>query len=97
MAATLQDRGGGEFAIEGDLDFQSVAALWQQARRSFRQQPALRIDLAGVNHSDSSGVALLVDWLRQARERGQDLQFVNIPAQMQAIVRVAGLDGLLPA
>ena len=97
MAATLQDRGGGEFAIEGDLDFQSVAALWQQARRSFRQQPALRIDLAGVNRSDSSGVALLVDWLRQARERGQDLQFVNIPAQMQAIVQAAGLDGLLPS
>ncbi len=94
MTASLEVRDNGDFVIRGDLNFESVTALWQTAGELFRERS--RIDLADVNRSDSAGVALLVAWLRQSNERGWRLKFVNIPPQMQAIIQVAGLSDLLP-
>lgn len=96
MAAQLEVRDTGEFVIRGELNFDSVVSLWQQAAQRFGEQPSLRIDLAQVKRSDSSGVALLVTWLQQAKARRQDLQFVNVPPQMLSIIEVADLDKLLP-
>lgn len=96
MAAQLEVRDTGEFAISGELNFDSVRSLWQQAAQRFGEQSSLCIDLAQVKRSDSSGVALLVEWLRQAKARQQDLQFVNVPPQMLSIIQVADLDKLLP-
>ena len=95
MMASLEAVGENAFALKGNLDFQSVAALWEQTQDLFGEHPPLHIDLAGVKRSDSSGVALLVEWLRQARVRSRDLRFANMPPQMQAIVRVADLDQVL--
>lgn len=96
MPAQLEARDTGEFVVRGELNFDSVVPLWQQAAQQFQEQPLLRIDLGQVSRSDSSGVALLVEWLRQAKERKQDLQFVNVPPQMLSIIQVADLDKLLP-
>lgn len=96
MPAHLEARDTGEFAVRGELNFETVVPLWQQAAQRFQDQPFLRIDLGQVSRSDSSGVALLIEWLRQARERQQDVQFVNVPPQMLSIIQVADLDKLLP-
>jgi len=96
MSACLEDDGNGGFAIRGELNVESVAALWSESKQRFQGLSVLRIDLTGVSRSDSSGVALLVEWLRQAREAEQELKLVNIPEQMQAIIQVTDLDGLLP-
>ena len=110
MTTRLEACDDGNFIVHGDLDFHSIIKLWQDSDKLFSantpiekssqnkslQNKPLQINLAQVNRCDSSGVALLVDWLRQARDRGQELKFVNIPAQMQAIIRVTDLEELLP-
>lgn len=93
MPARLIARDDGAFAVEGELDFDSVAGLWDESLRLFQKPPA-RIDLAGVKHSNSAGVALLVEWLREAKAKGQELCFVNIPPQMVSIIEVADLNDL---
>ena len=55
-----------------------------------------RVDLGGVRRSNSAGVALLVEWLREAQQRQQVLLFTNVPAQMRAIIEVVDLETLLP-
>jgi len=84
------------FAIKGDLDFDSVADLWEHSARLFEREGSLRIDLAQVNLSNSAGVALLVEWLKKAKTHEQELELVNIPPQMQAIIKVAELENILP-
>jgi len=49
-----------------------------------------------VQRSDRAGLALLVEWLREARQTGQSVRFFNMPAQMLAMARVSGLDQVLP-
>jgi phospholipid transport system transporter-binding protein len=96
MPVSLENRGAGRFAVQGELNLASVSTLWVESVRLFKQQAPRCIDLAGVSRSDSAGIALLVEWLRQARAQGQDLQFVNVPPQMLAIIKVTDLDTLLP-
>lgn len=94
--ATISEAGKGRLAIEGDLSFASVPGLWQRWRSINPDQTPVDVDLSKVQRSDSAGLALLVACLRQARERGGDVRFLNIPAQMLAIARVSGLDAVLP-
>lgn len=96
MAAATTERDGDTLLVRGELDFDSVAELWATTKTLFRAEPILRIDLSGVRRSNSAGVALLVEWLRQARNRQRKLVFVNVPDQMQAIIRVVDLETVLP-
>jgi phospholipid transport system transporter-binding protein len=96
MPGQLEDLGQGNFALQGELDLRSVSGLWAEAKRLFREQVPVNIDLSHVSRSDSAGVALLIEWLRDARTQNWTLQFVNVPPQMLAIINVADLEELLP-
>jgi phospholipid transport system transporter-binding protein len=50
-----------------------------------------------VTRSDSAGLALLIEWLRESERLGKSITFLNMPAQMQSISRLCGLDGVLPS
>jgi phospholipid transport system transporter-binding protein len=53
------------------------------------------VDLRGVTRSDSAGLALLVEWLRESEIGGNTIKFVNVPAQLLSIARVCGLEDIL--
>lgn len=80
----------------GDLTFATVNDLLVSARRVFTPIKVLDIDLADVSCSDSAGLALLIDWMRAAKEENKPIVFHNIPAQMLAMAHASGLDELLP-
>jgi len=96
MQADIRQGKNGRLEFCGDLSFDSVAGLWRQCRTQFLDREALDIDLSGVQRSDSAGVALLVECLRQAHQSGKVLRFFNIPTQMLALARVSSLDQVLP-
>ncbi len=96
MTAATAARAGDTLHVEGELDFASVAELWEATRPWFQAEPIRRIDLSGVHHSNSAGVALLAAWLCAADRSQQELAFVNVPVQMRAIIQVAGLETILP-
>lgn len=96
MAEATAERDGDTLWVQGDLDFDSVAALWNATESLFADDPPARIDLQGVSRANSSGVGLLVAWLGLVQRCQQTVLFVNVPAQMRAIIEVADLDAVLP-
>ncbi|MBL8259582.1 MAG: STAS domain-containing protein [Candidatus Competibacteraceae bacterium] len=96
MAAATAERDGDTLRVRGELDFDSVPELWEATETLLLADTIRRVDLGGVRRANSAGVALLVEWLRETRGRGRELVFVNLPAQMEAIVRTVDLDGVLP-
>ena len=88
--------GAGQLRLEGELGFGSVRDLWQQAGELLPREGLVCVDLAGVTRADSAGVALLIHWTREQQRLGGRIEFVNIPAQMQAIAGVSGVDAILP-
>ncbi|XYJ10514.1 STAS domain-containing protein [Telluria sp. B2] len=76
------------------LTFQNANAALEQGIAAIRAGETV-FDLGGVRAVDSSGVALLLAWQRQARDAGQKLTFINVPANIDSLINLYGLDGVL--
>ena len=83
-------------AIIGALTFETVPGLYQSSSRWFQGARELTLDLAQVERADSAGLALLIEWLRSAQAVNCKLRFANIPAPVQTLIRINGLQDALP-
>lgn len=52
-------------------------------------------DLSRLKSSDSSGVAVLMAMLREARATGKPLSFLNLPVSLKSLLTLYGVDHLL--
>jgi phospholipid transport system transporter-binding protein len=94
--AAIQALGEGRFLLTGDLDFDDVPQLLSASTSMFAHEGArLVVDLSGVRRTTSVGLALMVEWLRRARHANKSIEFHNVPAQMLAMAKISGLDGIL--
>lgn len=82
--------------ITGSLDADNVPARLRESENWFDSGSDVVIDLAGVTRADSAGVALLLDWLRQAHSAQIGLTFQNPPPQMRAIIDFCALGAIIP-
>lgn len=94
--ASVRKGPDGRLEIHGELSFSSVPALWNDCRAQCASGDAIDVDLGQIQRSDSAGLALLTEWLREAQRRGVNLRFFNIPVQMLDMARASGLDQILP-
>jgi len=95
--ASLEGGEGGRFRVSGELDATTVTSLLKESRRRFAGLERLEIDLGGVRAADSAGLALLLEWLRLARQAGQPIRLANLPEQLVALARISEVEGLLAA
>ncbi|EIM01021.1 sulfate transporter [Rhodanobacter thiooxydans] len=84
----------GTLGVCGELSFDTAAAAWQAIRVALTGRPISRLDLAGVRHSDSAGLACVLAVAADATRRGQALQVVHVPAGMQSLAQVCEVDRL---
>jgi len=86
-----------KYKIIGALNASSVSELLAQNNMFHEEKiDTVIIDLKAVTHSSSVGIALLLEWLRQANNMQFELQFINMPVKMQAIAEICGLSDILP-
>jgi len=89
--------GEGRFRLVGELTFATVMALWREGTAQLTGGDGpLTVDLGQVERADSAGLALLIEWTREAERAKRPIQFHNVPRQMREIARVSSLDGILP-
>lgn len=94
--ATLEALGEGRFRIVGDLDYETVNRLLEVDDELFAQNPAnIEIDLGGIGRSTSVGLALMLEWLRQARARDTVIRFSHAPPQLLGLAKVSQLETIL--
>jgi phospholipid transport system transporter-binding protein len=84
------------FLVAGELSFVTASAALEQSEPLFDAASKMDIDLKDVTRSDSAGVALLIAWMRLAKQNNKVIIFHNIPEQMMAIASSSGLDEQLP-
>jgi phospholipid transport system transporter-binding protein len=83
--------------VVGSLEFTTVNTLLPVGSDAISRGEAAVIDLAGVTHSDSSGLALLIEWLSVAKAAQRTLRYENVPSQLHQLARLSEVDGLLAA
>ena len=72
-----------------------MTRLLEDGQARFQGVSDIRVDFAGVTESDSSGLALLLEWLRLARKGNQRIRFEHVPQQIIALARISEVDDLL--
>jgi phospholipid transport system transporter-binding protein len=95
--STFEVVGGERSRVLGLLDFATVTHLLPQGTAAITQGHADIIDLAGVTGSDSSGLALLVEWLSVAKAASRSVRYENMPAQLHQLARLSEVEELLIA
>jgi len=98
MQAIINKQEEGSYAIEGELNMQTVPSVSTQLLSliSNTEGDTFNLDLALVSRSDSAGVALLVDAMQIANRTKCTLSFSHLPQQMQDIAGISGLLDILP-
>lgn len=79
--------------IVGQLTFATVAGLFQQYQADIAQHPLKILDLSDVTHTDSAGLALLIELRRQH----PTATFRHLPPQMTTLATVSGVQNILVA
>ena len=89
-------RDGSRMVVGGPVTLANVTSLLEEGRRHLREG-VRTVDLSEVTEMDSSLLAALLAWLRDARASGHDIAFANLPDALSTLARLYGVDGLLPA
>lgn len=93
--AQFEALGEGRFRVSGVLDATTATDVLEQSESRFSEASNIDVDLGGVGESDSAGLALLIEWLRAARQSGKKIHFANVPAQIEALARISEVEDLL--
>jgi phospholipid transport system transporter-binding protein len=88
-------RESGRIVVSGPVTLANVAAVLEETRHHL-EEGVRTVDLGEVTQMDSSLLAAMIAWLRDARRHGRDLAFANVPESLRTIARLYGVDGLLP-
>lgn len=86
----------GVLTLQGDLLFSTVAPLRSRIEALLEQQvERCTLDFSAVARVDSSALSLWLACRRFAAPRNLTLQARGIPAEMQSIAHLVGLDQVL--
>lgn len=84
---------GARLLVEGPM-VMANARMLREAGRPYCGSQTRIVDLAGVERVDSSGLAVLLDWLRHSRAAGGQLVFSGMPPSLTALAALYDLSEL---
>ena len=91
----LNQTADGAFELIGEMSFESAAQILKSSERSFAQHSATQLNLSQVTKADSAGLALLLEWKAQARNRNAAIRFIALPDSLLSIARTTEVSGLI--
>lgn len=84
----------GVLAVSGPMTVDTASGLIREGEALVVTQNRT-FDFSAVEQVDSSAVAVVLDWIRQAKAAGFKLVLVNVPAAFVSLVKLYGVDELL--
>ncbi|MGA2564142.1 MAG: STAS domain-containing protein [Steroidobacteraceae bacterium] len=88
----------GAYRLEAPLTFATVPSLRRAGlSRIAAAQSGLSIDLQQVALSDSAGLALLIDWLAEARKLQRTLHYEHVPEALRVLAGLSDVESLIVA
>lgn len=91
--ASLSSISSQQAQLSGRLDRLVGKELIEQGRKLIAvSNKQWHVDLSGVTHSSSVGVAILLDWVRYGKRKNIQIEFINIPLKMKQVIEFSGLN-----
>lgn len=84
------------FFVQGELDFYNVMDVLDQGLQYIIQESQnARFDFSGLKTCDSSGLALILVWTKQAKKYHKTIAVFGLSHNLWLIAKVAGIAGLI--
>ncbi|MBX3709197.1 MAG: STAS domain-containing protein [Gammaproteobacteria bacterium] len=86
---------GEKFFLTGDLNFSNVMSVYEKSIRQLNQSPQWIFDFSQLVSSDSSGLALIIEWVKLAKQQNKPIQLLHLSQAIMSIAKVASIDVML--
>ena len=86
---------GERLYVSGPATLATAARLLEEARAPLAGG-VRAVDLGEVTELDSSLLAVLFAWMREARRQGRDLALARVPPDLKSLAQLYGVAELLP-
>ena len=82
--------------VRGPLVFATARRAREAGLAALRAAAgALVIDCGALGQTDSAGLAVLLDWLAEARRAQRQLRFEHLPEELLRLARISSVDAML--
>ena len=85
----------GELAIQGDLNTESVMALWPSYQNELSKVSALTVNLGALEKFDTAGLAWLLQLKGECKKQGITFGLKNTPSGVESLARISGIEEIL--
>ena len=85
---------GNRFRVDGPITMANARSVMEQGDSLFNHGE-VEIDLAAVDEVDSSAVSILLQWVREAKQRDQKIIFINLPENLKSLVTLYGVQDFI--
>lgn len=93
MKVSVRQRGSAAILdIEGQITFETTPELRPQVLGALKQKSTVLVNLAAVAYMDSSGIAMLVEGLKEARNRKASFGLFGLTKHTRAVLELVRLD-----
>ncbi len=83
------------FRVSGDMTFATTRKLLADSKELFKEAKQLNLNLADVDHADSAGLALLLEWIAEAKQMGGEISIEGMPESLLAIAKMCKMEDTL--
>lgn len=84
-----------KFLVSGELDCANVMSVYKKSLPQLENCRALEFDFSQLKSSNSAGLALIIEWIKFARQRNKSIQFNHLSTDLMSIAKAAGIDRLI--
>jgi phospholipid transport system transporter-binding protein len=88
-------RDGERMVVSGPVTLKNVSELLEEGLTHVRAG-ASSVDLGGVSELDSSLIAVILAWIREAQRSNRSLTLANLPKGLETLAQLYGVEQLLP-
>ena len=82
----------GRYSVEGDMIFSTMDKKTLNSFVFLTTGKQITLDFGKVSNADSAGLALMLEWIKQARTKRVQLRFINIPEKILNLAKLSNLD-----
>lgn len=83
-------------ALQGEVDMHSAPGLRERLLDALRQPSGLIVDMAEVSFIDSSGIAILVEAYKRAKQQSRRFALTGVRSAPMQVLQLTRLDKVFP-
>ncbi len=84
-----------QFHLSGTLDFSNVQLLYGKSLPQLRACSELNFNFSQLLSSNSSGLALIIEWIKFAKQQQKPIRFLHLSKELISIAKAAGIEALI--